>query len=660
MARPCGCAGECGCTIIGVNGITTSGGGTTRDPIVVGLNNPLGGNGCEAVMDCVGGSLGSGLAYNDALNQITTRLSGDSSNTIIYGSDGGLYSAGSSGGGSGDGSVTVASLPATNLVGGYFGAGYAHFPEGTLAAYETAMDIDDIQFIHVPVRRIGDGYPVAVAHRDMVYYNAEYDFGVTLDFDLHMYKEVVVQPSGPLQADGTYDPLGGYFGSGKADTGVTGPGGLLLSDVFRVTARRKVLFLEIMDAGVSVNDTPLPATTFAVTLNTVQQWGLTKSVIAGARISGVSTDDKASIIAGMRSFKDAGASTGLVILTSAEATAFPPATLANLYGDGTGPTWVFLHYLVAEAAPTTATAYRDAGFNVIILCAYRQCHYELQRTLGVRGIDCGDPVYAAGFKSGFRYKREIPDWGWQSPDWGRHAYQTQYALPTWERGYIANGEGGVLTIRQDLVNPATTATWQRTAYFVLMGEQCPITDPARNPASPGDYGHPTNYDIEVGFSWSRLISDRSRFMSVFFGAPADQPMSEWVHANQYTRGYQFGLAQNGTFIMQRYDGVPYTGPLDPTGPPWPHQFGTTWASTWGTITPNTEYRVLIQVRPGTITVGRSGPSNTVLNGMTFTNSDAGGRGDLWRGPYFYLGRAFWQESDGAICRFVNLETRVYS
>jgi hypothetical protein len=660
MARPCGCAGECGCTIVGVNGIAVSGGGSTRDPFLVGLNNPLGGNGCEAVLDCVGTSLGTGLAYNDTLNQITTRLSGDSGNNVVYGSDGGLYSAGGSGG-TGDGGVTVDSLAATNIIGGYFGAGFASFPEATTWAYEAAMDIDEISFIHVPVRRLGDGYPAAQHSRDMAHYNGGYDFFTTLDFDMHMYKTVVVEPSGPADEDGNYDPLAGYFGTGHADTGVRGGhGGLLLSDVLRITARRKVLFLEILDVGLSVGDTLTPATTFATTLNIVQQWGLTKSVIAGARIpTEASADDKASTITGMHAFKSAGAATGIVILTTGEATAYPAATLANLYGDGTGPTWVFLHYEVVEANSAIATGYRTAGLNVMIIGAHRQYHYEMQRTLGVRGIDCADPVYAAGYKGGFRYRRAQAFWDWQLPNYGRHAYQTQYVLPNWERGYVASGQGGWLVIPQDLVNPVTTAAWQRSAYLILMGEQCPIPDPARDPNAPGDYGHPTNYDIEVGFSWDRIISDRTRFMSVFFGSPEDRPMSEWVHANQYTRGYEFRLSQNGNFTLQRYDGVPYTGSLDPTGPPWPYQFQQTWASSWGNLAIGTEYRILIQVRPGTITVGRLGPGSTVLNGRTFTNTDAGGRGDMWRGPYFYLGRHFWQESDGALCNFHTLQTRVY-
>lgn len=660
MARPCGCAGECGCTVVGIDGIRTSGAGTVRDPILVGLNNPLGGNGCEAVLDCVGGAFANGLSYNDTLGLMSTRLSADADNNIIYGTDGGLYSTGGGEGGGDGGGVTVASLPATKLVGGYYGAGYANLPEGTKWAYEAAMNIEDIHFIHVPVRRLGEYVPAAVASRIPSDYTLT-NFGKTiLDFDTQMYKRIVVKPSGSIFPDSTYDSLAGYFGAAHPDTGIQGGhGGLLLSDVFRIASRRKVLVLESKDVGYTVGDSPVPFNTFQCMDNLVRQWGMTKGVIAGSQIpNAVDTAERNSIIEGMRRFKDAGAATAMFFYDTGQLAAYPPATLANLYGDGTGPAWVFMNYELVEANTANATAYRDAGFQVVLMGAHRQYSYEMMRTLNLRGLDSPDPVYVAGFNSYFRYRRPDADWQWPTPDYGRHAYRTQQpAVPTWERGYT---NSGLLHINETLVNPVTSSDWQRSGYLVLMGEQCPIPDPTWSPSTPGFYGAPTNYDIEVGFSWSRLMGDRTRWMGVFFGVPEDRPLSEWVYSNTYTKGYQFQLSQNGTFTLQRYDGIPYTGSLDPSGPPWPYQFSSSWASTWGTINPLQEYRVLIQVRPGTVTMGRLGPGNTVLNGRTFDNTDIGGRGERWRGPYFYVGRHFWQQSDGAVCRFHNVKTRVYT
>lgn len=658
MARPCGCAGECGCTIIGVDGVGTSGSGTIRDPYLVGLNNPLGENGCEAVVDCVGSSLGNGLSYNDALNQISTRLSGDAGNNIIYGSDGGLYSAG--GGGGGSDAVTVASLPEENLIGGNYGAGYAQFAEFTRQTYEAAMDIEDIQLIQVPVRRSSEYLAMAMANRDISYYNTSHPGVVSTGMNLMGFKRMTVRPSGPEISDGFWDPLNGYFGTGQPDTGRSGPGGVLLSDVFRITARRKVLWLRIMDVGASVGDTNFPEGTYDTARRLVTQWGATKSVIMGGAIPATaSTDDRNSIIAGLKRCKDATIATTVQINNAVDAAALPPATLSTLYGDGTGPEWVMIPFTFAEDSPATVTAYRDAGFQVLLTSAHRQYHYELQRTMGLRGMICADPVYAAGFKNRFRYRIPEADWSWGTTDYGRHAYITQNNVNTSERGYVEHGQGGKLVIRQDLVNPSTDASWQRTGYMILMGEMCPVPDPAWDPSDPGNYGSPTNYDIEVGFSWSRLMSYRGRWMSVFFAVPEDRPLSEWVRTNQFTKGYQFQLAQDGTFVVQRYDGIPYTGPDDPTGPPWPYQYSLTWASGWGTINPGQEYRIRIQVRPGQITMGRIGPGTTVLDGRTLDSTEAGGRGDMWRGPYLYLGRHFWTESDGAVCRFHTLKTRTY-
>lgn len=651
MARPCGCTGTCGCTIVGVDGVRATGSGSVRDPILIGLSNPLGGNGCEAVMDCVGGNVGTGLSYNDGLGIISTRISGDSGNVVTYGTDGGLYSTGTAGGGGSTG-VTLASLPATNIVGGSYGAGNTQLPEGPLKTYQAAMDMD-LTMIHVPVRRLSDFWLAASHYRAMNGYDVTLGGSgteTTQTWDIKSYKRLIYRPSG-APSGSTWDPLGGYFGMQEPDT-TYDSGGTLLADVFRVTNKRKVLYLELKDIGSSVGDTSNPDQTAGMLLALLQTWGLTQSVIVGSELPLSATQaDFDAIIAGLQLLATNGVAVAAHLTSKAMMDAVTPA---NLVAKGIG--WVFLPVQAAMDNQAQATAYKTAGRQVMLHGGHRHVHYELQRTLAFRGILATDPYYTQGWANAFRYRKETATWSYTPPDYGRHAYAGD-SLTTHRSfdGYQENGNPGKVTIRADAVPPGETTSLMRTGYYVLAGEQCPIRDPAHPALAPGQYGTPTNYDIEIGFSWSALVSDHDRWTGVWFGAPDDQPILEFARANIYTRGYEFQLSQAGDFAFHRYDGIPYTGPYPTVSDP--AQYSAGWASTWGTITPGTEYRVLIQVRPGAVTVGRLGSGSTVLNGRTF-NAATGG-GDQWRGPYFHFGRHFWSTSDSALCRYHNLVTRIY-
>lgn len=653
MARPCGCAGACGCTIVGTDGVRATGSGSVRDPITVGLASPLGTNGCETVMDCVGGSIGPGLVYNDGLNRLSAKVSADSGNSITYGADGGLFSTGGSGGGISG--VTVASLPTTNLIGGSYGAGSTQHPEGPVKTYEAAME-NDTTLIHVPVRRLSDFWLIAAHWRTFANYDSFITSGDTAaTWDIKVWKRLVYRPSGPVQNNGAYfDPLLGYFGLGEPD-GTGFIGGTLLADVFRIASRRKVLYLEVKDIGSSVGDTPAPDSTMAMLLGLLQQWGMTQSVIVGCEFpTTASQTDFNAILNGLKNLSSFGIAVAAHLASKAQMDAVPPASLT-----ANGIPWVFLPTQAAMDNQAQATTYKTAGLQVMLHGAYRQVHFELQRTLGIRGALSTDPYYVQGWQNLFRYRKDTASWNTGSPDYGRHAYGgdslTQHR--SFDGYREVGGSTGVIAIRSDAIPPGDTASLMQSGYYILAGEQCPINDPTRNAGTPGAYGSPTNYDIEVGFSWAALVSDRGRWCGVWFCAPDDSAMLEYTRANANTRGYEIQLSQNGTFSFRRYDGIPYTGPYPPTTTA-PDQYSTFWDSTWGTIVPGTEYRILIQVRPGTITVGRLGANSTVLNGRTF-NATTGG-GDRWRGPYFHFGRHFFTTSDATTCRFHNLLVRNYA
>lgn len=129
----CGCASdECNCSVVAGDGVTVTGNGKSGTPYVVSadpadqvtvsdtnsvnmtktgndihsdvIRDPsatnilqIGPNGvgveCEAVQDCVGQAMGPGTIYDDAANQYRVRISTDPSNTIVFGTDQGLFSA---------------------------------------------------------------------------------------------------------------------------------------------------------------------------------------------------------------------------------------------------------------------------------------------------------------------------------------------------------------------------------------------------------------------------------------------------------------------------------------------------------------------------------------------------------------------------------------
>lgn len=640
MARPCGCAGECGCTILGVNGISASGTGTVRDPKLIGLANPITGAGCDAIMGCVGSHVGSGLRYDPSGKTVAARISGDAGNGIVFGSDSGLYASGAGGGGGGGG-VTVDSLPAANIIGGTYGAGFAQWPEGPIETYQAAMAMDDLKVVHVPVRRSAEGYLAAMHHRSLGNYNWRYSGVLTTVLDLKMMQGVWWLPGGDPRlnvetGDVTHDDQGGYFGHGWRDT----KGVVRLSDVFGLVQNRKVLYLECKDLGASVSDTVDPAYSLSLIQQQIRQYGAQKAVIVGIeRPTTLDATDLDAINTWMTNLKNDGVAIAAHITSSAQAAQHTPASLV-----AAGYTWALFSYALADTSPATITAYRDAGLQVMLYGGHRQYHWNLQANLGLRGMLCVDPVYCAGKTSYFRYRKVTSQWSWTAPDYGRHGYTADFeGMRDKYRGYVPQGVGDQIAIDGTTKSPRETDPgFRTTSYYILMGEQCPIRDTR---VAPNEVGSPNWYDIEVGFVWDALISDRGRHMSIFFGVPEDRPLYEWMSATVHTKGYMFGLGQDGIFTFARYDGIAGTSEA-------PVMYSNTFESGWGTITPGTEYRVKVRVRPDRIVVGRADVPEVHANSRTYTETSGGGT--MWRGAYFYLGRHFFNDNDSTKCRFRNL------
>lgn len=615
MARPCGCAGG-GCNARGINGIEVTGTCGINDPLTIGLADDLGA-GCEPVMDCVGSHLNAGLVYSDDLDTISVRISGDAGNQATFGSDGGVFASGMPD--PGIGGVTVASLPAENVLGGSYGAGYAQWPEGTLEAYEQAMLIESLHMVHVPARRSEEQMIYALDDRQLITYSPVSASQTTDVVDQREGHYNWVLPSGPAGgANGDeFNPLAGYFGFAYPQVRSYPT----LADVFRTTQRRKVLYIQNKDLG-TPDDTVSPLFSIALSGLLAQSWGLQKSVIIGSELP-PGASQLQSIKDGLTYCKNLNIEIAAHILNDDHATANPAADLTAL-----GCTWVFCAYAVNS---THINEYKTAGLQVMMFNADRQTHWAIQRSLGVRGALSSDPVYTAAATYGYRYRRVNPPTTiphpWSSvasADYGRIGYSGSIAGAHAKfRGYVGYGQGGMLQFPPAAAPPTNPVS----SYLIPPGRWCPIYDPD-NPNPPIDNpGAPTNYDIDIGVSATVIEgSSTGMAMGVFFGNPEDHRLFDLNAARTTTKGYSFVLATDGNFVFRRYDGN--EGTIDYNGPP--------WASGWGNLAANTEYRIGVQVRPGTVRVGPL----TANGGITGPNSrlfDATvGGGDLWRGGYMWL------------------------
>lgn len=640
MSGRCGCQG--GFRIVEGEGIDITGPGTVANPAKISIENPLTGPACDNVVRCVGEHCGAGMRYDPVSKRIIAAISGDSGNNLSYGSDNGLFASGGGGGGGDSGYTTVAGLAAQTfpIVGGSYGAGIAQWPEGPIDTYKAALDTE-LQLIHVPVRRSAEYYCVAHHFRNLEFYNARFGGNTNTMMDLKMYRHLRFTPGTEQDEDPNTPTTAGYWGANYP----TSRGAVMLSDLFSLVNRRSVLYLECKDIGAGSNDTPAPRDTLNVLSFLVRRFGATKSVIVGSEFPLTAThEDIVSIAEGLNICRDAGIAIAAHLTSETMVDQITPKNLTD-----NGFTWVFISYGVADRTPEKVKAYKDAGLNVMLFSGHRQWHYDLVKDTtkfgsgGLKGILCSDPIYCAGVTSSYRYRLRRASWTWGTADYGRHSNWSASGLEYQHvkyRGYIRQGEGQQLSLDGDLYSPGDNPTFRQSAYMVLMGEQCPMP---LNPAT----GKMDNYSIDVGFVWDDMLSDRGRWMSVWWGNPQDRSLTEWRLASEYTRGYQLQLNQNGQFVLQRYDGIPWPG-----GDAAPHQYALVWDSPWvNQIQPNVEYRIRVRVRPDRIICGPLGQLEGGPNTRTF-GKDVGG--DMWRGGYVYLGRHTWSNNDTTRCRFVDL------
>lgn len=649
MGKPCGC-GNAGIVVRCGVGLRCSGVGSSSDPLTVEWQIPLAAAACEAVMDCVGANLTGGLVYNSTTRKIGVGLSSDSGNSIIFGSDGGLFSAGGGGGGE-TGFATVDGLKArtTPIVGGSYGAGISQWPEGSIQSYEVAMNLR-LPLIHVPVRRSAEFVLWAIHHRQMTAYNyityqTAFDRSDTLSQAAG--DKIRFIPGGdPPPTGSPQDEYWGYLW--PPHTGVP-----RLADVLNIVNRRAVVYLEVKDVGASVGDTPDPQSTFGVLAELLTAQGYTKSAIVGVELrEGTSTSDLAQLAGGVKICRDAGIAVALHLSSAAQVNTYTVPIMQQH-----GFTWAFVAYHLVDAALADSNAqiaaniarikeYKAAGIQVLLHSAHRQWHFNLATDTAVwgdgalKGVISFDPVYCGGKTNGYSYRKVQASWHWRQPYYGLHSPWSANPVGVNRprpkndfegqrekvRGFC--GDSGWLRLEVDVIPPnyPPDSSLINTGYMLLIGEQCPV------PLNAATNKH-DSYDIDLAFLWDR-ITDRGRWMSVFFAVPEDRSLTEWTDCTKFTKGYQVQLNMAGDLVFQRYDGIPYSGSGSPT------QFEEVW-SYGSSIAAGTAYGIKVRVRTDRIIVGPSSQQEGGPNTRVF-RADKGGT--IHRGPYAYIGRHFFSTS----------------
>jgi hypothetical protein len=540
-----------------------------------------------------------------------------------------------------------------------------------------------LPMVHVPVRRSREGFMLVSHYNNLGYYSeGTLNSYFTHSVDMAQVQTVRYYPGGmPTGVNtnpaNTSEPLGvpqyitnrGYFGhSQEMRVGVP-----RLSDIFEIAQRRSVLYLEVKDLGSSylypdtrpgipqdptpppLNEAPAPLLSFIHLNEQITQFGVGKSVIVGSQLPiTLDANDRQGILDGLLLAKNSGVATAVHFTSVAEMTASPPELLTTYLG----ATWAFFSYDLVDNNAAQIKTYKDAGIQCMLHSAHRAHHYDMLSKAdfgagGLKGAVCFDPVYVGGPQNNWEYRVLDQTWDWGTPDYGRHSGWSSIGIPGQRdhlRGYVAPGAPFEICIDPDVVPPgestATTGVNIQTAYYVLMGEECPIAYP--------------QYDIDFTVRWdSGNPFQGSRYMGCAFGVEEDRHFKDWIRCDQYSKGYVFFLTKDGSFVFLRYDGIPYPPEGDPSVLP-PYQYGLVWPSGY-TPQDHTNYSMKVRVRNDRLILGPGNETEGGTNTRTFTATTpagAGGtvpEGTLYRGPFFYLGRHFWNTGDAVVTRWGNLK-----
>lgn len=441
MAR-CGCSGVCACLVRGGAGVEVQGNGSPGSPYIVSF---VGGDpaSCKAVMTCVSGALGPGLAWNAQTGRIQVKISGDAGNGTVFGSDNGIYSSGGGGGGSDLWpTTTVENLPASGMVLGNSGAAFM-LPFNTVASTNYAVQ-QKVDAITTLTCSSWDGQSLVVQYLDnrlatrTNLLSTVPDNQTAWKANSSTYTTLTLvngtqNPNWQWQDIPGYPKAMGWYGfmSGEEKQ-------MTLQEQLHIVAGRIVVFVVVtsaLDADAAVQ---------AIQQEGAQKW----TVVQGNSVDALATA------------KSAGLKTCFVALHAADV---PDKTVLKDY----------------DFALLSATGWTDAeltdvigaGNKVILGGASRQVDMKRSKTLGAMGVESGDPVYTRGNTAD--YRRFTDAWAWADKAYGqlsRENYDTFSVIGGNVSAYPQAWDG---TAGIQLAPWFEPSAW-RASY--LLGWLCPVVE----------------------------------------------------------------------------------------------------------------------------------------------------------------------------------------
>lgn len=509
----------CACAINGGNGIAVSGDGSGQNPYEISFTGGDEGS-CSAVMSCVAGNLGQGLRVAEDSGELSARLSSDGGNSLVFGSDGGLFTSGGAGGSGGG--VTVDGLPESGVLCGYRGAGWLLSPENVLRSFVTAVDLR-LHMADLDVAALRDGALAVTGYGGTAKISSgpPYNPGgpdAVADMTAMEWRRMLLDIGDmpdPFAAGRTPDPQVGWFAFCEAPA----YGGTFLSEVLAEVGNRIVLTVEMQNPGAAAD--PL--------LAMIQRHGCQKSVIV-----------QASSLSDLEPFVNATVAAGLLVGTQEQADSNPPQDLIDA-----GVGWVFISQQLSD---DTISGYADAGLQVMVYRVDR--HRDRQRvgSLGARGVVSGDPMYVSGEEGRYKqsesqFRRSGVHYGWLS------TYTDAGELSGNTGGLIYSARGFYSSVGADVGWSLPSGTDQSgggvtdSPYGVLQGYLCPT------PAS--------GYTITFTGKFYQQPQAGQNWFGVVFGVNDDGPFLGTLPSADGT-GYIARLWGGGAMQLSRIDGSTIT------------------------------------------------------------------------------------------------------
>lgn len=387
--------------------------------------------------------------------RLTMGPSNDAGNMVQRGTDGRIFVPGSGTPPPDTGRKTIAGLPAQFF--GGFGTGNLITPMGSPAGVEHLV-AKGIDWLDNAVATTSDGTSMFTPYsstNQVAAYSTNTSTNTMSQISTGEARGLFVDAGNP------YEPMSQNQDISTPDSDPTGrdqnwygwkSATWTLPTTAEMLERVNARAVVYLNCGLATDVAPAVA---AVAIARAQTW-----CIVGVNVASLSS---ASTVTA------AGMTAGLFLDT--DTTLTPAAIVAA------GVTWVIARYTQTDARLNALAA---AGLNVVVLTdsTHRQTGRVRTTLVGMRGVTCGDPVYARGqlaTAAALSYRRTTLEWSSKGIHYGGLTRRTANFQVLDGRGYTTNAEDGhVLEQQYQWIDGSTPVGYAGTNLWELM----PLANPA--------------------------------------------------------------------------------------------------------------------------------------------------------------------------------------